>query len=68
MNEMYYSERNKLPFKSTPTHSNKQLAALLKRFCAKSLGDCKEFDPEIPSCTTSRYLLGRHMKISGLYV
>ena len=31
------------------------VAALLKRFCAKLLGDCKEFDPEIYSCTTSRY-------------
>ena len=28
-------------------HSNQQLAAPLRRFCAKLLGDCKEFDPEI---------------------
>ena len=38
MNEIYYSERNKLLFKNAPT---------LERFCAKLLGDCKEFDPEI---------------------
>ena len=65
MNEIYYSERNKLLFKNAPTHSNQQLAAPLERFCAKLLGDCKEFDPEIFSCTTSRYLLGRHVKIAG---
>ena len=65
MNEIYYLERNKHPFKNASTHSNQQLAALLERFCAKSLGDCEEFDPEICSCTTSRYLLGRHLEISG---
>ena len=65
MNEIYYSERNKLLFKNAPTHSNQRLAAPLERFCAKLLGDCKEFDPEIVSSTTSRYLLGRHVKISG---
>ena len=27
--------------------------------CTKLLGDCKEFDPEILSCTTTRYLLGQ---------
>ena len=47
MNEIYYSERNKLLFKNAPTHSNQQLAAPFERFCAKLLGDCKEFDPEI---------------------
>ena len=62
VNKIYYSERNKLLFKSTPTHSNQQLAALLKRFCAKLPGDCKEFDPEILSCTSSRYLLGQHLE------
>ena len=61
MNEIYYSERNTLLFKNAPTHSNQQLAAPLERFCAKLLSDCKEFDPE----TVSRYLLGRHLKISG---
>ena len=66
MNEIYYSERNKRLFKNAPTHSNQQqLAAPLERFCAKLLGDCKEFDPETFSCTTSRYLLGRHLKVSG---
>ena len=65
MNEISYSERNKLLFKNAPTHSKQQLAAPLKRFCAKLLGDCQEFDPEIFSCTTLRYLLGRHLKISG---
>ena len=45
-------------FKNTPTHSNQQLTALLKHCCAKLLSDCKEFDPEICSCTTSQYLLG----------
>ena len=40
------SERNKLRFKNIPTHSNQQLATPLKRFCAKLLSDCKEFDPE----------------------
>ena len=28
-------------------HLNQQLAAPLKRFCAKLLGDCKEFNPEV---------------------
>ena len=46
-------------------HSNQQLATPFKRLCAKLLGDCKEFDPEIFSCTTSQYLLGWHLKISG---
>ena len=45
-------------------HSNQQLATPFKRLCAKLLGDCKEFDPEIFSCTTSQYLLGRHLEIS----
>ena len=54
-----------LLFKNTPTHSNQQLAVPLERFCAKLLGDCKDFDPENLSCTTSRYLLSRHVKISG---
>ena len=65
MNKIYYSERNKRLFKNAPTQSNQQLAAPLKRFCAKLLGDSKEFDPEIFSCSTSRYLLGQHLKISG---
>ena len=65
MNEIYHLEGNKLLFKKTPTHFNQQLAAPLKRFCAKLLSDCKEFDPEIFSCTTSQYVLGRHVKISG---
>ena len=65
MNEMFYSERIKLLFKNAPTHSNQQLAAPLERFCAKLLVDCKKFDPEFFSCTTSRYLLGRHLKIPG---
>ena len=65
MNEIFYSERNKHLFKNAPTHSNQQLAAPLERFCAKLLGDCKEFDPEFFSCTTSQYLLGRHLEISG---
>ena len=47
MKEIYYSVRNKRLFKNAPTHSNQQLAAPLERFCAKLLGDCKEFDPEI---------------------
>ena len=46
MNKIYYSERNKRLFKNAPTHLNQQLAAPLERFCAKLLGDCKEFDPE----------------------
>ena len=65
MNEIFYSERNQRLFKNAPTYSNKQLAAPLERFCAKLLGDCKEFDPEIFACTTSRYFLGRHLEISG---
>ena len=43
MNEILYSEGNKLLFKNAPTHSSQQLAAPLERFCAKLLGDCKEF-------------------------
>ena len=65
MNKIYYSERNKRLFKKAPTHSNQQLAALFECFCAKLLGDCKKFDPKIFSCTTSRYLLGWHLEISG---
>ena len=66
MNEIYYSERNKLLFKNAPMHLNQQLAALLKRFCAKLLGDCKEFNPEV---FFLRYLLGRHVRICGtLYI
>ena len=65
MNEIYYSERNKRLFKKALTHSNQQLAAPLERFCAKLLGDCKVFDPEFFSCTTSRYLLGWHLEVSG---
>ena len=65
MNEIYFSKRNKLLFKNAPTHSNQQLAALLKCLCDKLFGDCKEFDREVFSCTTSRYLLRQHMKISG---
>ena len=45
--------------------SNQQLAAPLEHFCAKLLSDCKEFNPGPFSCTTSLYLLGRHLKISG---
>ena len=63
MNEIYYSERNNLLFESAPMHSNQQLATPLERFCAKLLGDCKEFDPEFFSCTTSWYLLGPHKDI-----
>ena len=47
MNEIHYLERNKRLFKNAPTHSNQQLAAPLEHFCAKLLGNCKEFDPEI---------------------
>ena len=65
MNEIYYSERNKRLFKNAPKLSNQQLAILLKRFCAKLLGDYKEFDPENFFCTILRYLLGWHLEISG---
>ena len=65
MNKIYYSERNKLLFKNTPIHSNQQLAIQLEHFCTKLLSDCKDFNPEIFSCTTSRYLLGQDVKISG---
>ena len=66
MNEIFYSERNKLLFKNASTHSSQQLATPLKCFCAKLLGDCKEFGSwNFFSCTTSRYLLGWHLKISG---
>ena len=65
MNKIYYSERNKHLFKNAPMHSNQQLVTPLERFCAKLLSDCEEFDPEIFSCTTSWYLLGRHLKIHG---
>ena len=65
MNEIYYSERNKRVFKNTPMHSNQQLAAPLEHFCAKLLGDCKEFDPEIFPALRSRYLLGQHLELSG---
>ena len=65
MNEIYYSERNEHLFKNTPTRSNQELAAPPECFCAKLLCNCKEFDPEIFSCTTSRYLVRWHLKISG---
>ena len=42
------------------------IAAQLEHFCAKLLGNCKEFDPECFSWTTSRYLLGRHINIFGI--
>ena len=61
MNEIYYSETKKL----LSTHLNQQLAAPLEHFCGKLLGDTKKFDPEIFSCTTTRHLLGRNVKISG---
>ena len=65
MKEIYYSETKKLLFKNTPTHLNQQLATLLEHFCAKLLGECKDFNPEIFSCTTTWYLIGQHVKISG---
>ena len=47
-------------------HSNQQLAALREHFCAKLVpSNYKEFDPEFFSCTTTRYLLGRHLEIFG---
>ena len=52
--------------KKAPTHSNQQLAALCEHLCAKLLSDYKEFDPEICSCTTTRYLLGPHSKALGI--
>ena len=33
--------------------------------CAKLLSYCKKFVLEFFSCTTARYLLGQHVKISG---
>ena len=42
-----------LLFKNASTHLNQQLAAPLEHFCAKLLGDCKEFDPDILSCITA---------------
>ena len=45
-------------------HLNQQLAVTLK-LCAKLAGNCKDFDPEIFSCTTTQYLLGLHVRISG---
>ena len=46
-------------------HLNQQLVPLLEQFCAKLLGNCKEFDLESFSCATTQYLLGRHAKISA---
>ena len=53
-----------------PTHSNQQLDTLREHFCAKLLSNYKEFEPEFFSCTTTRYLLGRHLilKILALWV
>ena len=45
--------------------SNQQLAAPLEHFRAKLLGNRKKFDLEFFSCTTTRYLLGWHLKVSG---
>ena len=41
-------------------HLNQQLAAQLKHSA-----NCKEVDPKIFLCTTTQYLLGQHIKISG---
>ena len=64
MKEISYLETKSL-FKKTPVHLNWQLAAPREHFCAKLLSNRKKFDPEIFSCTTTRYLLGWHVKISG---
>ena len=42
-------------------HSNQQLATLHEHFCAKLLSNCKEFDPEIFSCTTTHAHLANHV-------
>ena len=49
----------------TPTHSNQQLAVPHEHFCAKLHSDYKDFNPEIFSCSTTRYLLVRHLEIFG---
>ena len=46
LNVRKYSNVRAWSLKNAPTHSNQQLAAPLERFCAKLLGDCKEFDRE----------------------
>ena len=46
-------------------HLNQQLATPLEHFCGNYLVTIKSFDPEITSCTTTRYLLGQHLKIHG---
>ena len=49
-----------LLFKNTPTHLNQQLAVPLEPFCAKLLGNCKEFDPDIfPALLHGVYLVGK---------
>ena len=55
-------------FNNVLKQSKQQLAALFEHFCAKLLSDCKEFNPEFFSCTTTRYLLGQHVKISGAFL
>ena len=63
MNQIYYSERNKLLYENNPMHLNQQLAALLKRFCTKLLGDSKEFNPEF--FLALLHVFYWHLKISG---
>ena len=43
MKEICYSETKEPSVWNAWTHSSQQLAALLECFCAKLLGDCKEF-------------------------
>ena len=63
MKETYYLETKKV---KAPTDLNQQLALLREHFCAKLLSNYKEeFDPEIFSCITTQYLLGRHLEIFG---
>lgn len=56
-------ERNILFEDKSPTHSNQQLDTPHEHFCAKLLSNYKELEPELFSCTTTPYLLGRQFKI-----
>ena len=47
-----FEGKKRLP-KNVPMHLNQQLAAPLEDFCAKLLGNWKEFTPEIVSYTTT---------------
>jgi len=58
-------ETKKLLFKKAPTHSNQQLAVPREHYCTKLLSNYREFDPKLFSCTTTRYLLDRHLEIFG---